>query len=387
MSQKPCTGLDILGSSTGSAGVLADGRLAEKSRHMTSATALLITRDDTLLEDVLRLAAAAGVVLDVAHDTASAMRGWSAAAVVLVGADQAARVAEQGPVRREQVHVVGRSPLDDRLFRAALGAGAADVVELPSAEAWLVELLTDITDGGVKKAVTIGVIGGSGGAGATTLACALASVVAARGPALLMDLDPIGPGADRVVGLEGVDGVRWETLVASTGRFGSRSLRDALPQRGALAVLTWSAAAGGALREASVREVLGAAQRGNDVVVVDLPRHCDEVAMGVVARCDHVVLVSGLTLPAVAASVRVVAQLQESAPSLHVVVRGGASGLSAEQVVEALRLPLLVQMRDQKRLVEHIDLGLGPVHSRRGPLSRAARTVCARLVPGSAPAA
>jgi len=64
---------------------------------MTSAPALVITRDDLLLDDLLRLAAAAGVSLDVAHDTTSALRGWSAAAVVLVGTDLAGRVAEQRP--------------------------------------------------------------------------------------------------------------------------------------------------------------------------------------------------------------------------------------------------------------------------------------------------
>ena len=44
---------------------------------MTS-PALLITRDDLLLEDLLRLAAAAGTTLDVAHDTTAALRGWGA---------------------------------------------------------------------------------------------------------------------------------------------------------------------------------------------------------------------------------------------------------------------------------------------------------------------
>ena len=40
---------------------------------------LFVTRDDTLLDELLRLAAAAGVTPDVAHDGAAALRGWAAA--------------------------------------------------------------------------------------------------------------------------------------------------------------------------------------------------------------------------------------------------------------------------------------------------------------------
>jgi hypothetical protein len=47
----------------------------------------------------------------------------------------------------------------------------------------------------------------------------------------------------------------------------------------------------------------------------------------------------------------------------------------AEQVARVLDLPLLATVRHQRRLAEQIDLGLGAVHSSRGPLARAARTV------------
>ena len=65
---------------------------------MTS-PALLITRDDLLLEDLLRLAAAAGTTLDVAHDTTAALRGWGAASVVpaVDGGRPAQPVHEIGP--------------------------------------------------------------------------------------------------------------------------------------------------------------------------------------------------------------------------------------------------------------------------------------------------
>jgi len=347
---------------------------------MTAATALLITCDEALLEDVLRLTAAAGVNLDVAHDSAAAVRSWVAAPVVLVGADQLSAIGRQHPVRREQVHVISSCPAPDELFRMALEIGAENVVELPSAETWLVELLTDVADGGARRATTIGVIGGSGGAGATTFAAALA-LTAARDEqqVLLIDADPFGGGIDRVAGLEDLDGIRWDSLAHTTGRFSSRSLREALPQRDGLAVLTWASGPHRHTEANAVREVLSAALRGSDTVVVDLPRHPDPMTTEVLSRCDHVVLVAGLTVPAVAAASRVAAYLQDSARCMHLVTRGGTTALAAKDVSRALGIPLAAAMANQRRLAESVDLGLGPVRARRGPLARAAAAVLGRV--------
>lgn len=344
---------------------------------MTAATALLVTRDETLLEDVLRLTAAAGAILEVAHDSPAALRSWGSAPVVLVGADQLSTVCQQHPVRRPQVHVISSSPVPDDLFRGAVGIGAESVVELPEAESWLVELLTDIADGGARTATTIGVIGGSGGAGATTFAAALA-LTATRGGArqvLLVDADPFGGGIDRVAGLEDLDGIRWDSLAQTSGRFSSKSLREALPQRDGLAVLTWSRGPRCRTEAIAVREVLSAAQRGSDTVVVDLPRYPDPVATEILSRCDRVVLVAGLTVSAVAAATRVAAYLHDNDRCASLVTRGRATALSAEDVSRALDIPLVAAMANQRRLAESVELGLGPLQARRGPLARATLTL------------
>ena len=343
-----------------------------------AAPVLLVTHDEALLDDLLRLAAAAGCQLEVAHDVAAGLRGWSAAAVVLVGADLAGGVAEQRPPRREQVHVVSAGPAADGLFRSALDLGATDVTELPAAEAWLVELLTDATDGprtgsrSGRGALTLGVVAGSGGAGATTFACALALTAATSGRAALLDLDPLGPGVDRVVGLEAGDGVRWDALTDSRGRLGSRSLRAALPGKDGLAVLTWAPGPPLRLDPPLAREVLSASCRGNDVVVLDLPRSVDDVGAEVAARCDLVLVVTDPSVPGVAAAGRVVAGLLAVTERVGLAVRAGA--VAPDHVARVLDLPLVCEVGTQRRLAEHLDLGLGPVRSRRSPLARAART-------------
>lgn len=338
---------------------------------MTPAAVLLLTRDDALLDDLLRLAAAAGVELDVAHDTTSALREWGAAPAVLVGADQAAALAAHRPPRRSHVHVVAAGPVRDELFRAALGVGAADVVELPAAETWLVELLTDLSDGGAGTALTVGVVAGSGGAGATTFAGALGVTAALDRPAMLVDLDRFGPGVDRVVGVDDEPGVRWEALLSASGRLGSRALREALPRREDLTVLGWGGGPAAALDPAAVREVLSAAQRGHERVVVDLPRVLDEIGAEVAARCDLLVVVAVPTVPAAAAAAKVVARVRELNAVCALAVRRGP--VPAEDLATALGLPLVAEIGRQRRLAEDLDLGLGPVRSRRCPLARAAR--------------
>jgi secretion/DNA translocation related CpaE-like protein len=348
---------------------------------------LLVSADPLLVADVQRLCAAAGVVPDVVHDSVQALRRWTAAPVVLVGEDCATALAGCGPPRRPRVHVLGRAPVGDGLFRDALAVGAESVASLPASETWLVELLTDVGDGGSAPGVTIGVIGGSGGAGATVFAAALAQVAADTGPTLLVDADPIGAGIDRVLGLESTDGIRWDSMLQTTGRLSSRSLREALPRAGGLSVLTWPTDRPVSLQAFAMREVLSAGRRGFEVVVVDLPRHRDAVVEETISRCDHVVLVSTLTVPGVSSAARVAQRLPDLTPARHLVTRGGRGGVAPESVSRLLRMPLLVAMADQRGLDEAIDLGAGPARSRRGALARAARAGVTVLLDARAAAA
>src|SRR5687768_16416843 len=123
---------------------------------MTVADPVLITDDEPLLGDVLRLAAAAGVSVEVLRRPDPALRCWAAAPAVLVGADQAASLAALGPPRRSDVHVLSVGSAADGLYRTAVDLGAGSVLELPAPDDWLVELLTDVGDGAGRTAVTVG---------------------------------------------------------------------------------------------------------------------------------------------------------------------------------------------------------------------------------------
>jgi secretion/DNA translocation related CpaE-like protein len=351
---------------------------------MEAAAPLLVSTDPLLVADVQRLAAAAGVVPDVAGDAGAALRLWPSAPVVLVGADTAPALADLRPPRRSRVHVLCRAPAGDAVFREALGVGAETVAGLPESEAWLVEMLTDVGDGAAAPGVTIGVIGGSGGVGATVFAAVLARLASVTGPTLLLDADPLGAGIDRVLGLESAEGIRWDAMAQMTGRLSSRSLREALPRAGLLSVLSWPVDRSPPVQPFAMREVLSAGRRGFTAVVVDLPRHLDAVVEETVARCDHLVVLSTVTVPGVASASRLARRLPECGARRHLVTRGRSGGVRPETVSRLLGIPLLHAMGDQRGLDEAIDLGAGPARLHRGPLARASRACVEALVPKAA---
>ena len=339
---------------------------------------LVVTRDASLLDELLRLAAAAGVTPRVCGSVTDALAAWSAAPLVLLGADVAAEMALLRPGRRDATHVVVAGPVPDDLFAMALSVGAESVAELPRSEAWLVEVLTDAGDRAPSLGRVVGVVGGSGGSGATTFACALGQVGARRGAAIVVDLDPLGPGLDRVLGLEQRDGVRWDALQQTTGRLSARSLHDAVPRRDGLGVLTWPPGPSGSVQPFAVREALSAASRGHDLVVVDLPRSSDALVVEVVARCDLLLVMTVPTVSGVAAAARLAARLRGATPT-RLVVRG--QGIPIREIERVTQVPTVVDMPGQRGLAEALDLGLGPVRSRRGPLGRAVEEVLATLTP------
>lgn len=345
----------------------------------TNAQPILLTGDPTLAEELHRLAAAAGVGLAVFAEPVEARSCWTGAPLVLVGEDRLTALADAVMPRRGGVHVVARRPVPDAGFRAALVVGAESVVELPAALQWVVETLADCADGSVGRAPVVGVVGGCGGVGASTFATALALAAVTVVPAVtLVDADPLGAGLEALAAVDG-DGAGWGSLMESAGRLGSRALRAALPRRDGVAVLGWGTGARAELDAGVAAEVLGAAQRGSDLVVLDLPRYPDNASTQMLLRCDHLVLVAGLTLGAVTAAARVVAATVPIVPQAHLVTRGRVSGLDPDEVAATLGLPLAAVMSDQRGLREGVELGQGPLRSRRGPLGRAVRAVLARL--------
>ena len=98
---------------------------------------LIVTDDPTIIDELQRLAAAAGVTPALAPDPEAALHAWNAAPLVLVGVDVAKGLARLAPPRRSGVHLVGYGGVPDDVFRTALALGAENVAELPRSAGWV----------------------------------------------------------------------------------------------------------------------------------------------------------------------------------------------------------------------------------------------------------
>ncbi|MFI8926891.1 septum site-determining protein Ssd [Streptomyces sp. NPDC053474] len=342
---------------------------------------LIVTEDADLLDDLLRLCAAAGARPEVHHGVPEREGGrdtWASAPLVLVGDDAVDRV--RGAARRRGVVLVGRDQDDSDVWRRAVEIGAEQVLVLPDGEQWLVDRIADVAEGVGRPALTLGVIGGRGGAGASTLACALAVTAArARRRTMLIDADPLGGGLDVLLGGETADGLRWPAFAQSRGRVGGGALEESLPQLHDLRVLSWDRGDTVAVAPQAMRAVLAAARRRGGVVVVDLPRRVDETVGEALAQLDLGLLVVPRELRAVAGARRVASAAGMVLRDLRVVATPGRSGrgaldggdgLDAGEVARLLQLPLIGELPWEHGLVTAQDGGQPPGGLARGPLAR-----------------
>jgi secretion/DNA translocation related CpaE-like protein len=345
-----------------------------------NARPLIVTADDALLDNVLPLAVAAGVAVDVAHDDASARRSWVAAPLVLICPDIVDRLLASPPPRRGRVFLVGSDEQlrDARLWQRAVAIGAEHVLSLSRDESWLVGELADTQETPGEPGSVIAVVGGRGGAGASVLSVGLAlSGVRMPQQTFLIDGDPYGGGLDLVLGAEEQRGARWPDLARTRGRVSGRSLRDALPVVCGLSLLSWDREEPVELEVAAIRSVLDAAQRMAELVVVDLPRNFGSFGSEVLPRCAATLLIVPAEVRAVAAAARVAHAIGRHTATGRMVVRGPGPGrLDAASICTAVSLPLAGELADDTGLRRALERGAPAERMSRGPLGR----LCDRIV-------
>lgn len=349
---------------------------------------VVTTTDPELLDHVLSVTAAADVEPVVVADPGELRPLWAGASIVLVGMDQAAGVAAQQLPRRAEVYVLGDDHAPAEAYRWSTPLGAA-VLLLPSGATWLAGAVADLSGQRPGTGRVICVVGGSGGAGASTCAAALA-FVSAQTPrrTLLVDADPSGGGLDLLLGAERVAGWRWPRFAGARGHLGDFGGR--LPRVEEVDVL--SAARGEpfgehGLNPVSVKAVMLSAMRSHDLIVVDLPRSLGPASREAILRADLVLLIVRDDIRGIAAAREVARDAGRDGSPLGVVVRQGRSrNLDPQLVATGLGIDLLGSVTDDPGVPAAAERGDPPARSGRSPLAQVARRVLDEAWRAGAPA-
>lgn len=346
---------------------------------MTGERPLVVAADETVLDEILRVAAVAGCELDRAPDLTAAHTHWARAPLVVLD-EEAVRLPPALPRRRGILLVCKGSP-GPETWQHAFRGGVERVISLPDEETELAGAFADVVETPAEEAgLVLGVIGGRGGAGASVFAATLA-LAADREPggALLVDCDPLGGGLDVLLGLEKAPGPRWSD-VRLTGRVSLPSLAATLPRRkhrgGSLPVLACGPEGEGPSVE-SLSAVLSAGRRSGRTVVCDLPRTLTDAAAEAVTVADLVVLVVPVELRACMAAKQVLRRLSELTARTGVVACGRSSTDAGQaQAAGLLGPPLLAAMPPERGLPAAVERGEFPAKS-TGPVAKAAARVLA----------
>lgn len=314
---------------------------------------LLVTGYGLLRGEVERIVAASVGQLRTVGTIREAAQFWDTAAVVLLGSD----IHELPPRGRSPAVLVGLAGDGDRLWHLAAAIGAESVAVLPEAATWLAEYLSRARTpepGGL----VLGIVGGCGGAGASTAAVWLAHAAAREGVrVLLVDGDPWGGGIELALAAEETAGLRWPDLADASGTIDPRQLDDSLPLAGGFPFLSWpgNKERHSGVDHAVVAGVLEAARRGYELVVVDVGRG-QETLRTFAWDCDRMIVVAPALLRAAVATARLLQDLPPVETGLVVRGKSGAA-LDAGLIAESIGLPLAGIMPDVRRAAAATESG------------------------------
>jgi secretion/DNA translocation related CpaE-like protein len=348
---------------------------------MTNRVVLLTAQAD-IRTAVARVAALAGVDLETVSASHGLRPAWRQATSVVVGADLAELVAHADLPRRGSVSVVTVGAADEGLWRSTVTLGASGLFTLPDHDRQLIDLLAETGEPRLLGSV-IGVLGGCGGAGASTFATALALISSRSDLTLLVDGDPLGGGLDVLIGAERSGGTRWSDLAETRGRLAADVLADHVLRVGRCALLSWGRQAPCRISADAAASVTDAAVRAFRRVVIDLPRSRDDAGEVLLAACDAVVVVLPATVRAVMAAMATV-----EAAGCHsiaqAVVRDPASGrLTPRDIERATGLRVVTSFRSERSVAAAADRGDPPIRGRRGSLATACHEVITASVTDS----
>ena len=201
--------------------------------------------------------------------------------------------------------------------------------------------------------MTIAVLGGGTGAGATTALAALAMRATAAGrEVVVIDADARGGGVDVAFGIETEPGVRWEDLLGSDGPLDGPRLAERLPAHWAGPLVLSFGRQWCTLPDDLLERAVSALAAVSELTLVDLGRDTATSTIG----CHELLLIARGTPCGLAAAGATAQRLERPA---RLVVRGLPQP-RAREAAEALGLDLAGCLPEDRHLAGDSDRGLPP---------------------------
>ena len=332
---------------------------------------LVATDDAELLDDLLRLCAAADVEPRVVTTKWALQASWNRYHLVIVGEDLAAELSDGHVPKRTGVIVASRpTEGSSRAWDLAVHIGADQVAFLPQSEAWLVDRLAAVDAKDAGKALVIGFLGGSGGVGASTLAAATAQLADETvGQTVAIDLDQYGAGLSVLLGDDLVPGLGWPEFAAARGRIRSRGLVASLASCGSVRCVSGEADSLGSIPSGVVGSVMDALTESVDVICVDVPRMPNDSTAEAMCRMDLLVIVVRCTTPSILATRRLMARMSAMEMPSALVAVEPSSAIDEVELEAALACRPFATLRHENSVPKLVESGQ-PLVGRRSALRK-----------------
>lgn len=343
-----------------------DRRSADVPAAALTRTVHLLSADPQLIESVEAVCVSCRVELTVTDSLADA----EDAETLLVDATSAVERVPNGAI------IVALSSQQGAWELAARSAASA-VVVLPDAAEWLAEMLSrsDQDGGAVQLGRVIGVVGATGGVGASTFACWLAQELADGGSTTaVVDADPVAAGLDLVLGTESEDGLRWPELHQFSGAVAADQLWAAMPSTGKLRYLSWDRQ-GTHASHVPVGTVIHALRSAASDLVVDLNAdRLEEQAQW----CSTVLVLTPRTVRGVLAATLAVRRCGEI-PVMTVLTGLNVADVDAAVVESATGVGCAGSLRFDPRLPQELDNGAVLQRGKRAKHTKAVRAIAQQV--------
>ena len=320
---------------------------------------LLIASDQGLIIEIQKITAVTGCKLKVSTQVNPIEINNSKTVLIDANLDVS--------INHHDVVLITTGKPATEIWHRAVATGARYVAFLPEAREWLIQNLIPQT---IRNAKVIGVIGASGGIGASLLASQIATDYAkSKHIVLLTELSKTSGGLDVLWGIEEDKGLRWSDLAGNNKLFFNQDFLRALPSSNSVAILSTDTKNINA--ELGVINKIQQLQKCVDVLVIDLANPESSNFTEAVELCDYVIFMVGSTIRSVSAANQLKLIYPKLLKSKLVVRNLAGTSLAALNIAKTLDLHLVGEITSDLKIVEQLEQGISPAQISTGSISKA----------------